>query len=338
MKFDLLRGEADLVKPHDAVILDLSGVTTADASGAEHVAEFARFLLDKEVRVLLLGMRDSVRQRVLSYDEDGSLAPLCIESEAEIVRILPRDQRGGNGRLSVGVASYRRTTLPRYEALFRRLANSQAPHTLFITCADSRIVPSLITATDPGELFIMRNVGNMMPPFSKRELPASAAGLEYAVGVLNVTDVVVCGHSGCGAIAALRDPSKVPSDLVSLQAWLNEESARHLCDHVPASVANDDLARMNVLLQLEHLRTYEIVREREARGELRLRAWFFDIGTGEVDSYEPEAKRWTRVDEQSAEYQADTLSSGASGSEPPHAPDVAQEKRRAVNGARVDVI
>jgi carbonic anhydrase len=302
--FDGLRSEAASLKPGESVILDLSGVNHADASGAEHVAEFARYLLDRDVRVLLLGMRDDVKKRVLSYDEEGRLADLCIESEAGVARVLGKGP--GNGRLSVGVASYRRVQLPRYEALYRRLASSQSPHTLFITCADSRIVPNLITSTDPGELFIMRNVGNMIPPFSRREMPASAAGVEYAVGVLNVSDLVVCGHSACGAIKALRHPDTVPGHLPSLRAWLSDASVRRLCDHTPASVADDDVARMNTLLQLEHLRTYEIVRQREATGELRLRAWFFNVGTGDLEMFDHTQQRWLNLEGSAREPAAPT--------------------------------
>jgi carbonic anhydrase len=306
IEFDALRKDASRLRRGDAVILDLSHVNHADSSGAEQVAEFARYLLERDVRVLLLGMRESVHKRVLSYDDDRRLSELCIESEAEIVRVLGKGP--GNGRLSVGVASYRRTQRPRYEALFKRLATSQSPHTLFITCADSRIVPSLITSTDPGELFIMRNVGNMVPPFSKREMPASAAGVEYAVGVLGVSDVVVCGHSGCGAIAALRHPETVPAHLPSLRAWLNDDpSARKLCDHTPASVADDDVARMNTLLQLEHLRSYEIVHKREATGELRLRAWFFDIATGDIEMFDRHEKRWVHIEGPARELAVEVL-------------------------------
>ena len=306
--FDELRGQVGSLKPGESVLLDLSGVNHADASGAEQVAEFCRYLLDRDVRVLLLGMREDVQKRVLSYDDGGRLAELCIESEAGVARVL--GQGPGNGRLSVGVASYRRVQLPRYEALYKRLASSQSPHTLFITCADSRIVPNLITSTDPDELFIMRNVGNMIPPFSRREMPASAAGVEYAVGILKVSDVVVCGHSGCGAIGALRHPETVPGHLHSLRAWLSDASARKLCDHTPASVADDDVARMNTLLQLEHLRTYDIVRQREAAGELRLRAWFFDIGSGDIEMFDAAQKRWLHIEGTASERPTDGARGG----------------------------
>jgi carbonic anhydrase len=296
IQFDRLRGQAGKLAPGSALIVDLSAVGHVDASGAEYVADLARHLLDQEVHVVLFGMTPDVRQRVLSVDHEQRLAAHIADSDTGVMRLLPSNAAGGaRTRLSYGVAAYRRLHRPRYEALFKSLAKSQAPHTLFITCADSRVVPNLITATDPGELFILRNVGNMIPPWSRRETPGSAAGVEYAVGILKVSEVVVCGHSGCGAIGALRHPHTVPEHLESLRSWLNEASARALCDHVPAEVADDEVARMNALLQLQNLRSYDIVRQREESGELRLRAWFFDIGSGEIDHYEADAKHWQRL-------------------------------------------
>jgi len=295
IKFDALRAEATQLQQGTAVILDLGEVTHVDSSGGEYIADFANFLLDRGVGVVLLGMSPEVQQRVLAYDHDQRLLERVASSEAEIPRRLPRDHSLG-WRLTLGVASYRRKQLPRYQALFQTLAQGgQHPHTLFVTCADSRIVPNLITDSAPGELFIMRNVGNMVPAYSQREMPASGAGVDYAVGVLKVADVVVCGHSLCGAIGALRHPENVPAHLVSLRAWLSDTSSRKLCRDMPQHVHDDDVARANAVLQVDHLRSYAIVREREARGELRLWAWFFDIGTGELESYNFAEQRWELV-------------------------------------------
>jgi carbonic anhydrase len=294
MKFDALRGEAAQLPRGTAAILDLSEVSHVDSSGAEYIADFANLLLDGGVGVVLLGMTPEIQQRVLVYDHHNRLAERVASSEAEIPRRMPRQQSLGS-RLVRGVAAYRRKQLPRYQALFASLAQGQHPHTLFVTCADSRIVPNLITDSAPGELFIMRNVGNIIPPFSHREMPASGAGVDYAVGVLKVTDVVICGHSRCGAIGALRHPENVPAHLASLRAWLSEASSRKLCRDTPAHVHDDDVARANAVLQVENVRSYAIVREREAQGELQLHAWFFDIGSGELESYNFAERRWERV-------------------------------------------
>jgi carbonic anhydrase len=298
IKFDGLRSEAAQLPRGTSVILDLSEVNNVDASGAEYLVDYANFVLDRGVGVVLLGMDPDIQQRVIAFDHKGRLAERIAETEAEIPRRLPRGHGSTASRLILGVAAYRRKQLPRYQALFQSLAEQQHPHTLFVTCADSRIVPNLITDSDPGELFIMRNVGNMIPAYSEREMPASAAGVEYAVGVLNVKDVVVCAHSRCGAIGALRNPSRVPLHLTSLRAWLSDAGSRKLCRDTPAHVHDDDVARANALLQVDNLRSYALVREREQKGELRLQAWFFDIATGEVDCYDFNMQRWERVGEE----------------------------------------
>jgi carbonic anhydrase len=282
------------------VILDLTSVPLVDASGAEAINDLASHLLSREIEVVLLGMEPGVEERVLAFDHDQRLAQRIARSEVDVPNRVPRSMRPEGARLALGVAAYRQKQLPRYHALFQTLAKSQHPHTLFVTCADSRIVPNLITDSDPGELFIMRNVGNMIPAFSAREAPASAAGVEYAVGILNVTDVVVCGHSRCGAIGALRQPSVVPDHLSSLRAWLNDPAARKVCESITPHQHDDDVARINALAQLDNLRSYTIVREKELRGEVRLSAWFFDIESGEIEAYSTERRRWERLGQESA--------------------------------------
>jgi carbonic anhydrase len=300
IKFDQLRTDVAELSPGTVVILDMSAVTHVDASGAECVTEFANFLLSQGVEPLLLGMQPDVQERVLAFDHEQRLAARLAHSEAEVPSRLPRSNRPLGARLPLGVAAYRQKQLPRYQALFQSLAQSQHPHTLFITCADSRIVPNLITDSDPGELFIMRNVGNMVPAYSAREAPASAAGVEYAVGVLGVADVVVCGHSRCGAIGALRHPSRVPIHLSSLRAWLSDPAARKLCENSARHTHDDDVARLNVLLQLDNLRSYSVVRDTERRGAVRLSAWFFAIETGEIEAYNFQKQRWELIGEETA--------------------------------------
>ena len=198
-------------------------------------------------------------------------------------------------KLVDGIHKFQKDVFATQTRFFERLADGQQPLALFITCSDSRIDPNMLTQTKPGELFIMRNVGNMIPPFSQRELPASGAGVDYAVGVLKVSDVVICGHSRCGAIGALRHPENVPAHLASLRAWLSEASSRKLCRDSPAHVHDDDVARANAVIQVENVRSYAIVREREAQGELQLHAWFFDIASGDLETYNFVERRWERV-------------------------------------------
>ncbi|MGV9246435.1 carbonic anhydrase [Streptomyces sp. NPDC003710] len=163
---------------------------------------------------------------------------------------------------------------------FARLAEGQSPQVLFITCSDSRVVPALITGARPGELFELRTAGNIVPPYTS-ELPTSeAATVEYAVEVLGVRDVVVCGHSHCGAVGALvrgDDLTAVPA----VRDWL-----AHAAPEPRAADADDpavaDAVQNHVLAQLLRLRSYPCVEQRLAAGRLRLHGWYYEVHTGAV--------------------------------------------------------
>ncbi|WP_030861432.1 carbonic anhydrase [Streptomyces sp. NRRL S-37] len=163
---------------------------------------------------------------------------------------------------------------------FARLAEGQSPDVLFITCSDSRVVPALITGARPGELFELRTAGNIVPPYAPGRPTSEAATVEYAVGVLGVTDIVVCGHSHCGAIGALvrgDDLDAVPA----VRDWL-----AHAADEpTPADAADPACAQAvqhHVLAQLLRLRSYPCVERRLASGRLRLRGWYYEVHTGAV--------------------------------------------------------
>ncbi|MBS2013241.1 MAG: carbonic anhydrase [Deltaproteobacteria bacterium] len=174
--------------------------------------------------------------------------------------------------------------------LFERLASKgQNPETLFLTCSDSRVVPNLITSTEPGDLFIVRNVGNCVGP---PDLPgATSAALEYALKVLDVDDIIVCGHTDCGAIQAILDPARLES-LPYVQRWL--ASTERVRDILATKYQGlDEASRLtaavleNVLVQLENLRAFDFVAERLARGTLRLSGLVFDIHSGKTHYYDP---------------------------------------------------
>ena len=207
-------------------------------------------------------------------------------------------------KLIAGILKFRRTTFPRHSKLFNQLAFAQAPDTLFISCSDSRVVPDLIASTDPGELFTVRNVGNLIPPAyadgkSTGDV-SEASAIEYAVLVLNVKNIVVCGHSECGAMKAVISGKSAP-DTPNLTQWLShargaterlsneDQSATGLSPH-------DRLSQLNVLAQIEHLFTYDIVRDRTTRGMLKLSGMWFDIASGSMHAYDEELKRFAPVD------------------------------------------
>ncbi|MFF8972999.1 carbonic anhydrase [Streptomyces sp. NPDC014995] len=166
---------------------------------------------------------------------------------------------------------------------FARLAEGQSPEVLFITCSDSRVVPALITGARPGELFELRTAGNIVPPYLSERPTGEAATIEYAVEVLGVQDIVVCGHSHCGAVGALvrgDDLDAVPA----VRDWL-----AHAADQ-PSAADPDDPTVMravqnHVLTQLLRLRSYPCVEKRLADGRLRVRGWYYEVHTGAVSEH-----------------------------------------------------
>lgn len=169
---------------------------------------------------------------------------------------------------------------------WQRLANEgQRPQVLWIGCSDSRVVPELLLGAAPGEIFVVRNVANIVPPHGCAEHDAGAA-IEYAVQHLHVRHAIVCGHSECGGIAAARGHVDAEHD-PHVAHWL--EWARPACAQ---TVGYLEAIRANVLLQREHLRTYPCVRQAESEGRLTLHAWLYDLQTGEITVYDEASDTW----------------------------------------------
>ncbi|MFH8610736.1 carbonic anhydrase [Streptomyces sp. NPDC018029] len=186
--------------------------------------------------------------------------------------------------LTAGVRRFQRDVFPAKAELFAGLATRHAPDTLFIGCSDARVVPELITQREPGELFVVRTAGNLVPAHSPYAADGVAAGVEYAVAVLGVTDVVVCGHSACGAMTALAEGHDL-AGAPAVADWLRHADAAvaRTSDSVTGAERVAALVRENVLAQLTHLTTYPSVARALARGELTLHGWVYDIATGAVD-------------------------------------------------------
>jgi carbonic anhydrase len=279
-----------------AMVLDLSGATALDASGAELLINLVASMKLRELRLAVFGLAPHLAERALAADHADVLASALTSSEQDAAHLIcEQPPLSSMNRLRHGIERYRAHHLPRYAGLYERLAPRQTPHTLFITCSDSRIQPSLITSTDPGELFIVRNIGNLIPGPSA-ECPSSAgAALEYAVGILGVGEIIVCAHSRCGAIQALMHPERVPLELASLRARILDESVRSLVCELPSGIAADDVARLSALRQLDHLRAYAVVRAKLEAGAIGLHAWFFDVATGEIEEWCPGEQRWRKL-------------------------------------------
>jgi carbonic anhydrase len=212
-------------------------------------------------------------------------------------------------KLISGIVEFREQHLPRHVERFRELALAQSPDTLMVTCSDSRVVPELLASTDPGDLFIMRNVGNLIPPATDEGISigdlSEASAIEYAVLGLEVGNIVVCGHSECGAMKAAMERNPRP-DAPNLEKWLHHaRTAAFRLEHEGALDAtlkpHDQLSQLNVLVQLEHLMSYPIVRARVAAGTLRLSGWWFDIASGNMYSYERASRSFVVIDRQLAE-------------------------------------
>lgn len=193
-------------------------------------------------------------------------------------------------KLVKGIHSFRNGYFASHRQLFEQLATvGQNPETLFITCSDSRVVPNLITNAPPGELFIVRNIGNVVP---RTDLPGgTAAAIQYAVEVLNVENIILCGHTQCGAMQAILNPQRIEK-LTYVKRWLEPTaSVRRVIEERYAHLSPEDrltaAVQENVLTQLENLREYPFVAERLEAGTLHLSGWVFNLAHGEVFNYDP---------------------------------------------------
>lgn len=185
--------------------------------------------------------------------------------------------------LKRGIEKFLQEQYPQLRERFHKLADGQQPRVLFITCSDSRIVPSLITQTGPGDLFVIRNAGNLVPPYAAAAGSGESGSLEYAVSVLKVSDIVVCGHSDCGAMKAVVAPDSLDS-LPEVKNWLRLASPtqeairnRESDDRVEFAIAH------NVKTQLENLKTHPCVAARLEQGDLWLHGWIYHIASGQID-------------------------------------------------------
>lgn len=193
-----------------------------------------------------------------------------------------------------GICRFRHDVYPRQSERWADLAFRQLPSTLFITCADSRIEPSLITQSGPGELFVCRNPGNFVPPYGIED-GGVATTAEYAIDVLKVRHAIICGHSNCGAMGGILEPESVKT-LPAVEAWLRYgETAKRIVDAVPRWSGPDllrILTEQNVLSQMTNLRTYPVVAAALAAQQLTLHGWYYDIGNGLVFGWDESTSRF----------------------------------------------
>jgi len=192
-------------------------------------------------------------------------------------------------KLVKGFLKFRTEVFGKKQELFTRLSENQAPRALFITCSDSRVDPTLLTQTEPGELFILRNAGNMVPPYGSMQ-GGSTATIEYAMAVLKVPHIIVCGHTDCGVMRALLHPEEV-HDLPAVKEWVGQaETTRRLMrEHYTDLKSSDRLIKTtqeNVRSQLDHLRTHPSVALLLRKKKVDLHGWVYSISTGDVWVYD----------------------------------------------------
>lgn len=190
-----------------------------------------------------------------------------------------------------GLNEFQNNGFSKYKELFETLAGGQNPSALFVTCSDSRVNPNLLTGSDPGDLFVLRTAGNIIPPYDN-SLGGEAATIEYAVQVLKIRGIIICGHSQCGAMGGLLAPDSI-TELPAVKAYLEHaQSCLSAVEKKHNQIADKDtrLARTieeNVLLQFENIATHPSVAAAIGRGELKLHGWVYQFETGQVSAYNP---------------------------------------------------
>jgi carbonic anhydrase len=203
-------------------------------------------------------------------------------------------------RFASGVVRFQNEVFPQKRDLFKKLSEGQQPEALFITCSDARVETAMITQTDPGDLFICRNAGNIVPPHTE-QTGGITATIEFAVANLKVPHIVVCGHTQCGALEGAMNPEGLDK-LPHVKKWLGfTKAAVDIVSEIGAGKSKAEQMRMlleqNVMLQLQHLRTHPSVAAHLAKGDLKLHGWIYDIKTGEVQAYDEAQNKYLPVDE-----------------------------------------
>jgi len=197
----------------------------------------------------------------------------------------------GMRKIVRGLQEFKELYFPAQQELFAQLAHGQHPRVLFITCSDSRVDPNLITHADPGELFVIRNAGNIIPPFGAAN-GGEGAAVEYAINALGIEHIIVCGHSHCGAMKGLLKLNQLQEDMPLVYDWLKHaEATRRLIKENYSEYDGEELLEIataeNVLVQIDNLKTYPSVHSRLFQGKLHIYGWVYMIETGEILAYDP---------------------------------------------------
>ena len=199
-------------------------------------------------------------------------------------------------KLIRGLEEFKQGYVATHQDLLEELSHGQHPNVLFITCSDSRVAPNLITQTDVGDLFVVRNAGNIIPPYGAAN-GGEGGTIEYAISALGIEQVVVCGHSHCGAMKGLLKLNKLQSDMPLVYDWLQHaEATRRLVKENYSQYEGEELIEIlvaeNVLAQIDNLKTYPVIRSRLMQGKLHIYGWIYHIETGEVLAYDADTRTY----------------------------------------------
>jgi len=207
-------------------------------------------------------------------------------------------------RLLEGIRGFKENEFIPKQEFFKDLSDRQNPHTLFIGCSDSRVVPNLITQTFPGELFVVRNIANLIPYYKKHSdtYLATTAAIEYAVNQMNVSNIIVCGHSNCGGCAALYQDKEL-ANLPHTKKWM--ELAHPVKKIVEEKIGKNKIAleqrslfteQLNVVEQMSHLLKYNYISKKVKEGKLNVMGWYYNIEKGDIYNYDKNLKRFIRIE------------------------------------------
>jgi carbonic anhydrase len=296
-KFDAFEKKLNAMEFPSGIIIDLTRVKAFDSSGATHLCSLIDRLKARNVKSVVYGVKPEYIKVLVAAKPD--IADFIANTELEMESKLGLESQHHQltmDRLIYGIEKFKKNLQPEAKAAFSSLATGQQPHTLFITCSDSRIDPNLITSTSPGELFIVRNVGNIIPAFGKDDTPAEGAAVEYAVGVLNVKQIIVCSHSKCGAMAEILSGNIFSPEnqkrFPCVSAWLKEVK-----EYFPQDITLEQAAKLNASMQLDNLMTYPVVRERVENKTLKLQVLYYDIGRADVQMWDEVLGRYIIIGE-----------------------------------------
>jgi len=285
------------------LLVDLSRVRQLDASGAATIVELYNYCLSRNTHFFIKGLSKQFEKNFKIAGGDLLIQNCSVVSECELKKLMQvTAPSSAYGRLTHGVQKFHLETKQKDSGLFERISVKQEPHTLLITCSDSRIVPSLITSSEPGELFIIRNIGNFVPPYDKNSKFSETAAIEFALNSFDITDIVVCGHANCGAIQACQVHGEALQPAIN--SWVDLIRKK-------LKISNNliDMIHSNVKNQIENLKTYPSVQKKIKNKQLCIHGWFFDFDKKMVYELNENSLNFNSIIEEFEENQLETVES-----------------------------